>query len=102
MLVRCVQAGLRDNECQNKKCSGGEEIERGSTPPRANQATSPATGAFPMKRCAFVLVCVVLLSPGRAEPPGPAEKPVKAPAAAGEKWTIDDIVNTESAHGFQF
>jgi dipeptidyl aminopeptidase/acylaminoacyl peptidase len=55
-----------------------------------------------MKRCAFVLVCVVLLSPGRAEPPGPAEKPVKAPAAAGEKWTIDDIVNTESAHGFQF
>jgi dipeptidyl aminopeptidase/acylaminoacyl peptidase len=57
-----------------------------------------------MKRTlTFLLLSFLLLSSGRAEPlEKPKAEPAAAkPAVAGEKWTVDDIINAEKASGFQ-
>jgi dipeptidyl aminopeptidase/acylaminoacyl peptidase len=49
-----------------------------------------------MKRTAFLLVGVFLFASGCAEPP------VQAPPTTRAQWTIDDVIQAETATGFQF
>ena len=53
----------------------------------------------------FALLALLFLSSGRAEP---LDKPKSQPAppaekavVAGEKWTVDDVINAEWASGFR-
>jgi dipeptidyl aminopeptidase/acylaminoacyl peptidase len=56
-----------------------------------------------MRRFVLAFIGVLLLSSGRAEPPSPKpiEKPSRTETAVPPKWTIEDVVLSETASGFQ-